>query len=99
MDLFDKYLGKVDEVMGYRMKPKDKKLVKGFIDGSLSSGEGNALYIDDLGAGKADLKGGMSGTIASRDEKGHITLGQAYGNVSQTWINFIRKNTPKLMLK
>ncbi len=96
MDIVDKYL--TNEVMGYKMKPKDKKLVKAFIDGA-SEGEGNSLYIDDLGGGAADLKGGMSGVIASRDAKGYITLGNAYGNVSQTWINFIRKNTPKFWLK
>ncbi len=89
--------GEVSEVMGYKLKAKDKKLILAFIDGA-KDGEGNALYIDEIGNG-TELRGGMSGTIATRDNKGDITLGRAYGNVSQTWINFIRKNTPKLSLK
>ncbi len=84
----------LNEVMGYRMKPKDKKLAMAFISGDAKDGdEGATLFVDG-----DELRSGMS-TIATRDAKGNITPGTAYGNVSQTWINFIRKNTPKLMLK
>jgi len=84
----------VNEVMGYKMKPKDKKLAMAFIDGNTKDGdEGNILFVD-----KNELRSGMA-TIATKDKKGNITLGRAYGNVTQTWVNFVKKNTPKLMLK
>jgi len=84
----------VNEVMGYKMKPKDKKLAMAFIDGDAKDGdEGNVLFVD-----KNELRSPMA-TIATKNKKGYITLGTAYGNVSQTWINFVKKNTPKLMLK
>lgn len=84
----------VSEVMGYTMKPKDKKLAMAFISGDAKHGdEGKGLFVD-----KNELRSGMA-TIATRDKKGYITLGTAYGNVTQTWINFVKKNTPKFWLK
>jgi hypothetical protein len=94
---FKNYL-QVNEVLGYKLKAKDKKLILAFIDGA-KDGEGKALYIDDPGNGTTELKGGMAGVLATRDDKGYITIGRAYGNVSQTWINAIRKMTPKAWLK
>lgn len=94
MSLINKYLGegeeKVDEVMGYRLKAKDKKIIMAFINGA-TSGEGNALWIEgDF------LYGPMQSTprdaVAQRGKDGTITPGIAYGNVSQTYINFINKH-------
>jgi len=80
----------ITEVMGYTLKAKDKKLIKAFIDGA-TDGEGNALWIEG-----DYLYGPMQSTtnnaVAYRDKKGKVTAGQAYGNVSQTWKNFIEKN-------
>lgn len=99
MDLVEKYIGesRVDEVMGYKIKAKDKKIIMAFIDGA-ADGEGNALYIDKRGD-KTELRAPMHGTIATRDSKGYISVESASGNVSQTWLNMIKKNTPKKFLK
>ena len=75
--------------MGYRIKAKDKKIIQAFIDGS-KKGEGNALWIEGdylFGPNQSS----SSNYVAMRDKKGTITTGHAYGNVSQTWINFIEK--------
>lgn len=87
---------KVDEVMGYRMKPKDQKLIKAFIDGA-TSGEGKALWIEgDYLYGPSQSS--TTDYVAKRDGN-YISVGTAYGNVSQTWINYIRKQTPKAFLR
>jgi hypothetical protein len=93
MNLIDKYLGKVDEVMGYKLKPKDKKVIQAFIDG-YKDGKGNALWIEgDYLFGP--MMSSTSDYVAKRDKDGKIHVGRAYGNVSQTYQNFIKKNTPK----
>jgi hypothetical protein len=83
---FEKYL---TEVMGYKIKAKDKKLIQAFIDGA-TDGEGNALWIEGDYL-YAPMQSNPSNAVAQRDKKGKITTGQAYGNVSQTWKNFIEK--------
>ena len=106
MNLVDKYLNKqeevaeekekVDEVSGYKMKPKDQKLIKAFIDGA-TSGNGKALWIEgDYLFGP--MQSSQSDYVAKRDGD-YISVGNAYGNVSQTWVNYIRKNTPKALLR
>ena len=87
MDLIKKYLG---EVSGYTLKAKDKKVILAFINGS-TSGDGNSLHIDG-----DYLFGGMANSttdyVAKRNKDGSISVGKAYGNVSQTYHNFIKKN-------
>jgi hypothetical protein len=105
MNLVDKYLDdkeveetkeKVDEVMGYKMKSKDQKIIKAFIDGA-TKGDGKALWIEGdylYGPSQSSTKD----YVAKRDGN-YISVGTAYGNVSQTWINYVRKNTPKAFLR
>ena len=80
----------IDEVMGYKMKAKDKKIIKAFIDGA-KDGQGDSLWIEG-----DYLFGPMQSTkkqpVAQRTKDGEIVTGQAFGNVSQTWKNFINKN-------
>jgi len=91
--LIEKYLG---EVSGYTIKAKDKKVIMAFINGD-KKGQGKALWIEgDYLYGPSQSS--TSDPVAMRDKKGNIVLGNAYGNVSQTWMNFIKKNTPKMML-
>ena len=86
MELLSKYLGgeEVSEVMGYTLKAKDKKIILAFIDGA-KNGEGKALFIDG-----DELRAPMS-VVATR-KGGKIVPGIAYGNVSQTYLNFLKKN-------
>jgi len=48
----------LDEALGYRIKPKDKKIILAFIDGA-TEGEGKALFIDG-----DELRGPMSTFIS-----------------------------------
>ena len=85
---FEKYL---TEVMGYKIKTKDKKIIQAFIDGA-TDGEGNALWIEgDYLYGPSQSS--PNSAVAQRDKKGKVTAGQAYGNVSQTWKNYIEKRS------
>lgn len=80
----------LSEVMGYKIKAKDKKIILAFIDGA-KRGEGNALWIEGdylYGPSQSSPKS----AVAQRDKNGNVIAGQAYGNVSQTWKNFIQKN-------
>lgn len=87
MDLVEKYLG---EVAGYKIKPKDKKIIKDFISGK-TKGQGAALWIEgDYLYGPSQST--TSDPVAMRGKDGQIVLGNAYGNVTQTWMNFIKKN-------
>jgi len=77
------------EVMGYKIKTKDKKIILAFIDGA-TKGEGDALWIEgDYLFGPSQSK--PSNAVAMRDSTGKVVTGHAYGNVSQTWKNFIEK--------
>lgn len=92
MDLIEKYLGEgeVSEVMGYKLKAKDKKIILAFIKGA-TDGQGDALWIEgDFLYGP--MQSNPNSAVAQRGKDGSITAGQAYGNVSQTWKNFINKN-------
>lgn len=87
----------INEVAGYTIKAKDKKIILAFINGD-KKGQGKALWIEGdylYGPNQSST----SDPVAMRNKKGKITVGNAYGNVSQTWINFIRKNTPKFFLE
>lgn len=96
MKLYEKYLDKkenkenlVNEVMGYKIKPKDKKIILAFINGA-TRGEGNSLWIEgDYLYGP--YQSTPNNAVAQR-ANGKIITGQAYGNVSQTWKNFIMKH-------
>jgi len=82
-----KYL--LSEVMGYTIKPKDKKIIKAFIDGA-KEGEGKALWIDGdylFGPNQST----KDSAVAQRGKDVKVTAGRAYGNVSQTWKNYVEK--------
>ena len=102
MDLVDKYIGEdkeimghvdereISEVSGYTLKAKDKKVILAFIKG-YREGKGNSLWIEgDYLFGPAASN--SSNYIAKRDGA-IISTGRVFGNVSQTYMNFIRKNS------
>ena len=67
MDLVEKYLS---EVMGYKIKTKDKKIIDAFIKGA-KEGQGDVLWIEG-----DYLYGPMQSTtnnaVAYRDKKGKV---------------------------
>ena len=88
MDLVEKYLS---EVMGYKIKTKDKKIIDAFIKGA-KEGQGDVLWIEgDYLYTPNQSK--PSNALAQRGKDGSITTSQSYGNVSQTWINYIKRNS------
>lgn len=78
----------VDEVLGYSVKAKDKRIISAFVNGD-TEGEGAVLTID--GDMLTAAYHGSNDPYATRDKNGKITVGTAYGNVSQTIVNAIRK--------
>lgn len=80
----------LNEIVGYKMKVKDKKIIKEFINGC-GSGSGDSLWIEEdyLYGPYIQNTGDF---IAMRNEDGEIVLGMAYGTMSKTWIDFVKKN-------
>ena len=79
----------INEVSGYTMKAGDKKIIKAFVDGD-TDGKGKVLWIEgDYLYGP--MQSSKKAFVAKRDSSGKITTGMAYGNVSQTWLNFVNK--------
>lgn len=80
----------VNEVSGHSLKTADKKLVTLFVHGYWKEASNlKASYRVEQENGAWKLKGGF-GTYAMWKD-GKLYHGQAYGNVSQTLINFITK--------
>lgn len=80
------------EVMGYKLKASDKKLIDKFVKGDADGDSKNLSIENDM------LTGPMRGTgqpLATRDKRGFITPHEAHGNISQTWINYVRKAAKK----
>ena len=90
---FEQYIneqGEISEVLGYKIKAGDKKIIKAFIDGA-TEGKGNVLWIEgDYLFGPSSYS--TTDYVAKR-EKNKIVSGYTYGNITQTWHNFIKKNT------
>lgn len=79
----------INEAMGYKLKAGDKKIIKAFITGA-KDGKGTNLWIEgDYLFGPMQYS--TTDFIAAR-KGGQIVVGRAYGNVTQTYINFINKN-------
>jgi hypothetical protein len=78
----------VNEVLGYRLSSADAKLIKAFVKGA-EDGETKNLYIEKSGSNY--ILTSSWGTRGTRDSSGKIHLGRADGNVSQTFVNAIRK--------
>jgi hypothetical protein len=79
------YEAKVNEVLDYRIKESDRKVIAAFIDGA-TNGSGKSLDIEG-----DKLSSGFIKDLATRTADGKIKVGQASGLVSQTWVNAIRK--------
>jgi len=78
-----KYL---NEVMGYNMKASDKKFISSWINGNLKEGDNNQR----LSIEKGNILSGVMSNLA-RIKDMVLYYGYAYGNVSQTYINYIKK--------
>ncbi len=92
---------KIKEVMGYNLKASDKKFIMEWLKGDKSIGDesktGNA-YIDSGKRGEK-FRGAMS-TFAILDRPSNtLYYGDASGNVSQTWINMIKRTAQGLGFK
>jgi hypothetical protein len=81
----------VREVMGYSLHNSDKLVIKAFLKGKDNRDyyptDGKNLYLEDDGK---TLSSGWE-KLAQWTGDNRIKLGQASGNVSQTWINAVRK--------
>lgn len=85
------------ESSGYRMKDSDKKAVQAFLD--KESFEGKNLVSD----GKVLLSSGMGGFKEGNPlaewKDGKVSVSSdSFGNISQTWVNYVRRQVPKKIL-
>ena len=83
----------VNEVMGYKLNARDKQIIDEFVmkdfDAAMKLYKNGAYYVEKVSSGWA-LKGSMSGTLAAWIGD-TLYYGQAYGNVTQTVINYVKK--------
>jgi hypothetical protein len=83
----------VDEVAGYKMKKSDKRVVDKFVDGDTDVKPGKNLWVEEKGGDTflmSSYHSTFSNALAQRSGN-RISLGEPHGNVSQTYINYIKK--------
>jgi predicted Zn-ribbon and HTH transcriptional regulator len=86
-----------DESLGYKLKAGDRKMIAAFVKGEDGSGI-KAKNLDIEGDYLTGPSRGKGQPLATR--KGStITIGDPQGNVSQTWVNAIRKAAKAAGLK
>jgi hypothetical protein len=82
----------IREVMGYSLSGSDRLVIKAFLKGEDNRdyypSQGKNLFLDEDGK---VLRSSWEDNLATRTGANTIKMGAASGNVSQTWINAIRK--------
>lgn len=78
----------IHEAGGYNIKAADKRVIKDFVSGKATTKPGSNLEIEGDTLKQTSMG---SKVIATRDKQGFVTPGQAVGNVSQTWVNAVKR--------
>jgi len=104
---FDEWVSKgdktsINEAQGYRIKQSERKFISSFVSGDLSVGDSSPkeiLEIDNTNYGNRSNRECIKMTTIGRAVIGEIDwktgkayLGNAYGNISQTYINAFKKD-------
>lgn len=77
---------KVSEVLGYSLPDSDKRLIRSFLNKEQDPKDGKNLFIDD-----GNISSGWSKDLTTWVGDNKIKIGPASGNVSQTFVNAIKR--------
>jgi hypothetical protein len=93
----------LEESLDYKMSESDKEVVQAFLDKKPYTGK--ALETDGTVITSTGYVGGYSSTeplakwVAGPGSGERVLVsGEAFGHISQTWINYVRRQVPKKLL-
>lgn len=93
----------LEESLDYEMSERDKKVVQAFLDKKPYTGK--ALETDGTVVTTTGYVGGYSSTeplakwVAGPGSGERVLVsGEAFGHISQTWVNYVRRQVPKKLL-
>lgn len=90
------------EVPDYRMSDRDKKVIQAFLDHQQY--EGKVLETDGKVITSTSYVGGYSSTeplakwVKGPDGDRVLVSNETFGSISQTWVNYVRRQVPRKLL-